>query len=118
MRNVMVVLLALCGSSCFHEIVEQRINERIPLLREELVRRASFDLACPGSALALVPLSHEPEYPQFIKSYGVNGCGRQAVYVIAPSGTWMLNSPVTASPPPPSPVSAPPPAAPAAPPSQ
>jgi hypothetical protein len=58
---------------------------------EQLMRRASFDLACAESSLTQVKIDNQTE--------GVIGCGKRAVYVVSCDGppnnatscTWVLN---------------------------
>lgn len=47
--------------------------------RDDLVRRALFDVQCPQQALQLHELSQSGGV---ITSYGVVGCGRQATYLL------------------------------------
>ena len=88
MRAWQIGLLTLVCSSC----VESMINERVAIMHEDLIRRASFEMNCPPGALALVPLARNPNYSQLVTSYGVSGCGRRAVYVMSANGTWLLNN--------------------------
>ena len=60
-------------------------------LRQDLIKRASFDLECPSDQLVLTELSRN----QFdhVNSYGVQGCGKKVVYVRQKDNTnWVLNS--------------------------
>jgi hypothetical protein len=78
--GLMVVIAALlaCASA-------ESVNER---LRNELLRRASFDLDC-RDPLETTPLQTQNE---IVQSYGVAGCGRRATYVKTPTGVWVVNS--------------------------
>ena len=69
-------------------------------LRDDLVRRASFDFQCPQQQLQFFELS---QTNGIITSYGVSGCGRQATYLLnTASSTWVMNvdrgGPATAAP--------------------
>lgn len=55
----------------------------------ELRRRASYDFGCAGAALQMEEI--EAGVGQ-IRSYGVSGCGRRAVYVLSLTGVWVMNS--------------------------
>ena len=57
--------------------------------REALLERVSFDLECQEDDVALPELSRWNN--DEINSYGVNGCGQKAVYVLH-NGQWILNS--------------------------
>ncbi len=77
-------LLALVVSSCSPAAQNARG-------RTALESRASFDLECPRSALALAPLGKDAH--GVITSYGVEGCGRRATYVRLSDATWLMNPP-------------------------
>lgn len=68
------VLLGLCcAAGC------------ITTLQESLTKRATYELRCPAEQLALTELGPV--------TYGVDGCGRRAVYVgTGPAGVWKLDS--------------------------
>lgn len=57
--------------------------------KADLERRVPFDFGCPASSLVFTPLSTSGGG---VTSYGVQGCGRQAVYVMNATGAWVLNS--------------------------
>jgi hypothetical protein len=63
-------------------------------LRDDLVRRASFDLHCDASALALTELSrfNADIGTGEVSSYGVRGCEQEAVYVLSSHGVWVRNT--------------------------
>jgi hypothetical protein len=78
---------------------------------EHLQRRAAFELRCPPQQLAFTTFSEGI----WSGSYGVEGCGKRAVYIYdAKSQNWMLNSIEVPAPVPPgpayTPLSTPPPA--------
>jgi len=74
MRYVFIaaLLTTLCGCST---------TDRFKMY--DGMQRASFDLDCPESELALTPLG--------ANQMGVEGCGKKAAYVATESG-WVLNS--------------------------
>ncbi|MBI5536736.1 MAG: hypothetical protein HY898_28710 [Deltaproteobacteria bacterium] len=51
-----------------------------PELKQDLTRRASFDLNCPPADLTYTELSRADD--GLIRSYGVRGCSRQAAYIL------------------------------------
>jgi hypothetical protein len=54
-------------------------------LQDGLMKRAAYELRCPAEQLTLTALG--------TATYGVDGCGRRAVYVCAgPAGVWKLDS--------------------------
>ena len=58
-------------------------------LKEDLEKRAAFDLDCQASSLRFRELS---ETDGLVTSYGVRGCGQQATYVLnAHSQVWVQN---------------------------
>ena len=79
--GLMVVTAALLACAGADDV-----NERY---KPKLVTRAHFDLNCPDK-LRTMPL--EIDDAGVIKSYGVAGCGKRATYVLAPDGTWLMNS--------------------------
>lgn len=59
-------------------------------LKEDLEKRATFDLDCPTSKLAFRELS---ETNGLVTSYGVRGCGNRATYVLnVNSQVWVMNN--------------------------
>lgn len=60
--------------------------------RARLDKRAAFDLRCEPSQLKVVELATNSS--GYVVSYGVDGCGRRAVYVLNwQNEVWILNSP-------------------------
>src|SRR5262245_66101160 len=61
-------------------------------LRSDLQRRAAFELHCPAGQLNMTELSKFGT--GVVSSYGVQGCGQEAVYVLPASGSsvWVRNS--------------------------
>lgn len=57
--------------------------------RDALLKRVKFDLDCQKEEVELTELSRWNN--DEINSYGVNGCGQKAVYVLH-DGRWVLNS--------------------------
>ena len=78
----LVILCALLAGAC-----ASSYSSRI---RGDLLRRASFDFHCASSALVLTELSSTET--GFATSYGVRGCGQQAVYLLNSSEVWVLNT--------------------------
>lgn len=67
---------------------------------EQLQRRAAFELRCPPQQLSFTTFSEGI----WSGSYGVEGCGKRAVYIYdAKSQNWLLNSIDAPPPPPPAP---------------
>jgi hypothetical protein len=56
--------------------------------RNDLLRRATFDLNCPAEKLTLVELQR---FNEIITSYGVTGCEQRATYVLGNSA-WVMNN--------------------------
>src|SRR5262245_60485135 len=58
--------------------------------QSDLRKRASFDLRCPDNYLQLYVLSQRSD--GLVTSYGVDGCGQRASYVLTATGAWAMNS--------------------------
>lgn len=58
--------------------------------KRQLVPQAEYDLKCPKDHLTFTSLQ-KSEQTGFVTSYGVNGCGGEAVYVMDTHGGWILN---------------------------
>jgi len=59
----------------------------------EILDRATFDLQCEKQAIQLTGLQKTPNVGgDLYSSYGARGCGKQATYVEAPDGSWVMNS--------------------------
>ena len=56
--------------------------------RDNLLRRAQFDLRCPADQLRLTALQFSGE---LVTSYGVTGCGQQATYLLGPKETFEMD---------------------------
>ena len=91
------MLFALLASGCAAQIqsggftVNQAQTERA---FREVRNRAAFELACPPEQLQTVVLNvwGNSDWPNQV---GAAGCGKRAVYVMAPSGGWLLNNETT-----------------------
>jgi hypothetical protein len=59
-------------------------------LHEQLRTRAAFDLNCPTSDVAVIPLSGS----NAPSPAGVTGCGKKATYVWAQETGWKLDTPI------------------------
>jgi hypothetical protein len=86
MRSVLP-LLVLAGALCAC-VGPVGANARHKM---ELDRRVPFDFGCPATSLVFTPLSTIAG--GVVTSYGVQGCGKQAVYVMNDLGAWVLNTP-------------------------
>ncbi|MBI5548004.1 MAG: hypothetical protein HY901_29330 [Deltaproteobacteria bacterium] len=88
LRTAIFAVASINLSGCVATVAES--------FRQNGARRAAFDLQCPASELKLVALGKRLDDPGVDGSeIGVQGCGRQAVYVkmFAPGGgPWILNS--------------------------
>jgi hypothetical protein len=66
--------------------------------QKNALNRAAFDLGCPKDQISLTRLdggSLDAIGYSVGAQVGVNGCGKKAVYVLAPggaNGSWILNS--------------------------
>ena len=56
--------------------------------RQNLERRATFDLNCPSGSLDITPIQFKGD---LVTSYGVRGCGQQATYVLGPKQTFNMD---------------------------
>ena len=80
-----LLLLAALISSC-----ASSYNKRY---LDDLRKRAAFDLRCDQADLNFTELSKKGD---FITSYGVRGCGRQAAYVLDDDHElWLMNTDAT-----------------------
>ncbi len=83
MLVLVLVLVALIG--CGHVRQDTRASVK---------QRAAFDMSCSQTELTLTPLTEETL--QGANSYGVEGCGKRAVYVRTTTSSgdvWVLNTP-------------------------
>lgn len=97
MRLVLALALATIASACV-------INAGAAS-RDQLTRRAAFDLDCTPNQLGYQKIDD--------RSYGVTGCGKRGTYVESCNSgqcTWVLNGSLDSDqpPPPPPPTTAPP----------
>lgn len=75
MRRMLAgALLAMAGCATFNAESFRRTD----------LSRAAFELNCKPEALALTDVAD--------REVGVSGCGKRAVYVIAPTGGWVNNT--------------------------
>ena len=65
-----------------------------PETKENLSKRASFDMSCPAQDLKFTVLStrHDLLAGDNALSVGVEGCGKKLVYVDSPTSGWLANS--------------------------
>jgi hypothetical protein len=103
--RLLALLLPVIVAACWQTIV----GPEQPQATNALIRRASFDLACPADQLRVEPISGlctTSSWSQCTK--GVTGCGRRATYTYDPGQagmgstipSWQVNNPVGPTPPP------------------
>lgn len=72
--RVLLLGLVLCTAGCHARIAQQGLR-----------KRATYELRCPDEQLTVTEIDRH--------TYGVDGCGRRAVYLGGgPSGVWRLDS--------------------------
>jgi hypothetical protein len=73
-----------------------------PTPSEKLRKQAAFDMQCTKEDLQFTAIGEEHWYAS-VNSWGVRGCGKQASYIVTPTGcsnangdvcNWVLNSPI------------------------
>ncbi len=80
MKALLIVISVFLLSSCVDD------DES----KSSVLKRASFDLSCPETQIEPIELSRNDG--GHINSYGVNGCGKKAVYVKPVwDDYWLLN---------------------------
>lgn len=60
--------------------------------KQEVLRRASFDLSCPPEQMTIQILAGSGGSVEAPRQYGVTGCDRKAVYVRVPNVGWVLDA--------------------------
>lgn len=96
MRIVSRILLALlpCTFACKTTQVDgfTVFEHHYQRTKQEVLRRASFDLSCPPDQMKVKILGGSGDEVEAIRQYGVTGCDRAAVYVHVPNVGWVLDA--------------------------
>ena len=79
LRKTPIVLVAVALSGCTAMLADG--------FREDLEKKASFELQCPGDQLEMTPL--KKIWAGRVTQMGVRGCGKQTTYIHTENYEWV-----------------------------